>query len=140
MLTLSEHRHYIEALVAHNRTDVARDYCRRLPHPISRIWLAEIDQRLKLESLNKVTEAFRLSDGDFLADPFAWRDRATTMSAMNDPFAPESQKRNKDNNPPWITIIKVIAMIAFIMMRTDIYFIFIGIFALLLTYANSRHQ
>lgn len=56
MPTLSQHRQNVENLLDQNRIDDARDYCRQMSHPNSRLWLSEINRNYPIE--------FRESDSD----------------------------------------------------------------------------
>lgn len=49
MPTLIEHRQHVEELLDQNRIEEARDYCRRMSHPNSRLWLSQINRLFPIE-------------------------------------------------------------------------------------------
>jgi hypothetical protein len=64
MLSLAEHRQQIEDLIAQNRVEAARDYCRKLSHPNARLWLSEINRLFPAEMGRMAQHPYRLSDGE----------------------------------------------------------------------------
>lgn len=58
MMTLDQHRQAVEQLISDNRIEEARDYCRRMSHPNSRLWLSQINATYPNVSMDSADEEY----------------------------------------------------------------------------------